>query len=133
MARPFALTSSRQHEEQLRNPALCDELRIRDILDSVAVMTSGVFVAAYELQGLHSYYHTDEMRNRAKESIEAAIRSVPERSMRLRSKHESGVSSYRRAQVLSIAGEGKHWRILRLSASFDAPLGYCRSLCGAGS
>jgi hypothetical protein len=88
MARPFALTSSRQHEEQLRNPALCDELRIRDILDSVAVMTSGVFVAAYELQGLHSYYHTDEMRNRAKESIEAAIRSVPERSMRLHLRFE---------------------------------------------
>src|SRR5438128_10538920 len=74
----FGITSSRQHEFELHNPALCEELRIRDILDNVAVMTSGAFVAAYELSGVHSYYHTEEMRNRAKESFEAVLRSMPE-------------------------------------------------------
>ena len=74
----FSMTSSRQHEFELHSPALCEELRIRDILDNVAVMTSGAFVAAYELSGVHSYYHTEEMRNRAKESLEAVLRSMPE-------------------------------------------------------
>src|SRR6266566_8859832 len=84
----FSMTSSRQHEFELHNPALCEELRIRDILDNVAVMTSGAFVAAYELSGVHSYYHTEEMRNRAKESFEAVLRSMPERSMRLHLRFE---------------------------------------------
>src|SRR5215470_2713148 len=83
------ITSSRQHEAELHNPALCEELRIRDILDNVANMTSGAFVAAYELGGVHSYYHTEEMRNRAKESFEAVLRSLPERSMRLHVRFES--------------------------------------------
>jgi hypothetical protein len=83
MASLFSTTSSRQHELELHNPALCQELRIRDILDSVAVMTNGTFVAAYELSGVHSYYHTEDMRNRTKESFEAVLRSMPERSMRL--------------------------------------------------
>ena len=73
MSSLFNTTSSRQHERNLHNPALCEELRIRDILDGVGVMTNGTFVAAYELSGIHSYYHTEDMRNRAKESLEAAI------------------------------------------------------------
>src|SRR2546428_634509 len=84
----FSMTTSRQHELDLHNPALCEELRIRDILDNVAVMTSGAFVAAYELSGVHSHYHTEEMRNRAKESFEAVLRSMPERSMRLHLRFE---------------------------------------------
>src|SRR5436309_5058497 len=88
MAGLFSVTSSKQHEFEMRNPALCEGLRIRDILDDVAVMTSGAFVAAYELSGLHSHYHTEEMRNRAKESLEAVLRSIPERSMRLHLRYE---------------------------------------------
>src|SRR5438552_15050375 len=84
----FSMTSSRQHEFELHNPALCEELRIRVILDNVAVMTSGAFVAAYELSGVHSYYHTEDMRNRAKESFEAVLRSMPERSVRLHLRFE---------------------------------------------
>src|SRR5438477_871185 len=79
----FSATSSKQHELDLHNPALCEELPIRDILDDVGVMTNGSFVAAYELSGIHSYYHTEDMRNRAKESLEAVLRSMPERSMRV--------------------------------------------------
>jgi len=78
-ARLFGINSSSQHEFELRNPALSEELRIRDILDGVAVMTSGVLVAAYEVSGIYSYYHTEDMRNRAKESLEAVLRSIPER------------------------------------------------------
>src|SRR2546428_10432113 len=88
MARLFSVTSSRQHEVALHNPALGEELRIREILDSVGVMTSGAFVAAYELSGVPSYYHTEEMRNRAKEAFEAVLRSMPERSMRLHLRFE---------------------------------------------
>jgi type IV secretory pathway VirB4 component len=87
-ARIFGITSSRQHELELHNPALSEELRIRDILDGVAVMTSGVFVAAYEVSGIYSYYHTEDMRNRAKESLEAVLRSMPERSMRFHLRFE---------------------------------------------
>ena len=88
MSNLFSTTSSRQHERNLHNPALCEELRIRDILDGVGVMTSGTFVAAYELSGIHSYYHTEDMRNRAKESLEAVLRSLPERSVRLHVRFE---------------------------------------------
>jgi type IV secretory pathway VirB4 component len=87
-ARFFGITSSKQHEFELHNPALSDELRIRDILESVAVMTRGAFVAAYELSGVHSYYHTEDQRNRAKESFEAVLRSMPERSMRFHLRFE---------------------------------------------
>src|SRR6266699_3502836 len=76
-------TSWKQHEADLRNPALCEQLHVRDILDNVVVTTSGAFVAAYELAGLHSHYDNDDARNRAKESLEAVLRSMPERSMRL--------------------------------------------------
>src|SRR5881397_1844274 len=84
----FGIKSARQHEFELHSPALCEELRIRDILDNVAVMTSGAFVAAYELSGVPSYYHTEETQNRAKESFEAVLRSMPERSMRLHLRFE---------------------------------------------
>src|SRR5215510_15892567 len=88
MANLFSITSSRQRELELYNPALCEELRIREILESVGVMTNGTFVAAYELSGVQSYYHTEDMRNRAKESFEAVLRSMPERSMRLHLRFE---------------------------------------------
>src|SRR2546426_3889999 len=45
------------HEADLRNPALCEELRVGDILDSLVVTTKGAFVAVYELGGIHSEYH----------------------------------------------------------------------------
>src|SRR5437867_11404929 len=86
MAHLFSPTSSRQHEFEIHNPARCQQLRGREILDKVAVMTSGAFVAAYELSGVHSYYHSEEMRNRAKESFEAVLRSMPDGKLRHRSR-----------------------------------------------
>jgi type IV secretory pathway VirB4 component len=88
MASLFSPTSSRRHELEMHNPALCEELRVRDILDNVGVMTNGTLVAAYELSGVHSHYHTEDMRNRAKESFEAVLRSMPERSMRFHLRFE---------------------------------------------
>jgi len=88
MAIVLGPTTSKAQEANLRNPALCEELRVRDILDNLAVTTSGVFVAAYELSGVHSQYHDDAVRNRTKESFEAVLRALPERSIRLHARFE---------------------------------------------
>jgi len=76
------------YERSLSNPALCEQLRIRDLLDDVAIQTDGSFVAGYELSGLTSLYASDEERNRNKQSLEALIRSLPERSMRMQVRFE---------------------------------------------
>src|SRR5881397_3830624 len=105
----FSATSSKQRELDLHNPALCEELPIRDILDDVGVMTNGTFVAAYELSGVHSYYHTEDMRNRAKESLEAVLRSLPERAMRLHVRFEIRQDTGNVIGVMSGALEAQMW------------------------
>ncbi|HUY13190.1 MAG TPA: hypothetical protein VMX16_06090 [Terriglobia bacterium] len=77
-----------QYQRSLREPALCDQLKIRDLMDNVAIQTNGSFVAGYELSGLHSTYGSDEERNRAKGQLEALVRSLPERSMRMQMRFE---------------------------------------------
>lgn len=77
-----------KHDDILRKPALCELLPIREYLDGVAVQTDGSVIAGYELAGLNSFYHDDEIRNRSKHSLEALIRSLPERSMRLQMRFE---------------------------------------------
>ena len=52
-----------QYEKSIAAPPLCEQLRIRDLVDGVAIQTDGSFVAGYELSGEHSYYSSDEMRN----------------------------------------------------------------------
>jgi len=42
----------KEYERLLDAPALCEQLRIRDLLDNVAIQLDGSFVAAYELGGL---------------------------------------------------------------------------------
>lgn len=85
----------------LQKPALCELLPVREYLDGVIVQTDGSIVAGYELTGLNSFFHDDEARNRSKHALEALVRSLPERSMRLQMRFEitegSGVarSSYR--------------------------------------
>ena len=93
-----------QYEKSLAAPALCEQLRIRDLLDNVAIHVDGSFVAGYELGGVHSYYASDEMRNRDKNGLEALVRSLPERSMRMQVRFEIAegygdlVSRYNREQ-----------------------------------
>ena len=77
-----------QYEKSIASPPLCEQLRIRDLMDGVAIQIDGSFVAAYELGGEHSYYSSDEMRNRTKNALEALVRSLPERSMRMQVRFE---------------------------------------------
>jgi type IV secretory pathway VirB4 component len=81
------LTLARHRQTQVA-PALCEQLRIRDLLDNVAIQADGSMVAAFEVSGIQSYYASDEDRNRVKELIEALIRSLPERSMRMQVRFE---------------------------------------------
>jgi hypothetical protein len=89
-----------QYEQSMSAPPLCEQLRIRDLLDDVAVQIDGSFVAGFEVGGVQSYYASDEARNRVKGLLEALVRSLPERSMRMQVRFEisegSGdlVSSY---------------------------------------
>lgn len=82
-------TTMREHERSLQLPAFCELLPVRDILDSTIIRTNGAFVAGYTLDGINSYYHDDEMRNRMKSSLEALVRSLPERSMRMQVRFET--------------------------------------------
>ena len=77
-----------QHERKLDHPALCEQLPVRDYLDSIVVRTNGAFVAGYELQGLASYFASDEGRDRGKLMLEALLRSLPEQSMRVQFRYE---------------------------------------------
>jgi hypothetical protein len=77
-----------QYQRSLREPALYEQLKIRDLVDNVAIQTNGSFVAGYELSGLHGTYGSDEERNRAKGLLEALVRSLPERSMRMQMRFE---------------------------------------------
>jgi hypothetical protein len=81
--------TTQQYEKSLTAaPPLCEQLRIRDLMDDVAIQLDGSFVAGYELSGQHSYYASDEMRNCAKNGLEALVRSLPERSMRMQVRFE---------------------------------------------
>src|SRR5580658_7292097 len=78
----------RQWEDSLRQPALCELLPVRDYLDGCIIRTNGCFVAGYEASGLNTFFHADETRNRTKEVLEALVRSLPERSMRMQIRYE---------------------------------------------
>ena len=79
-----------KYRRSLKEPALAEQLKIRDLLDNVAVQVNGSLVAGYELGGLHSYYGSDDDRNRTKGLLEALVRSLPERSMRMQMRFEIG-------------------------------------------
>jgi hypothetical protein len=77
-----------KYERKLHDPALCEQLPVRDYLDNVVVRTNGAFVAGYELTGLTSYFASDEGRDRGKVMIEALLRSMPEQSMKVQFRYE---------------------------------------------
>src|SRR6516162_9390739 len=77
-----------QHRASLHQPAFSELLPVRDILNDVIIRTTGALVAGYELSGVNSYYHNDDGRNRTKLALEALIRSLPERSMRMQVRFE---------------------------------------------
>src|SRR5207253_4961479 len=78
-----------QHERKLHDPAMAEQLPIRDYLDNIMVRTNGSFVAGYELAGLASYFAHDLGRNRGKAMLEALLRSIPEQTMRVQLRYET--------------------------------------------
>jgi hypothetical protein len=80
--------TAEQYERKLTDPALCEQLPVRDYLDSIVVRTNGALVAGYELKGLASYFASDEGRDRGKLMLEALLRSLPEQSMRVQFRYE---------------------------------------------
>jgi hypothetical protein len=77
-----------ERDRCLHQPAFCELLPVRDIMHRIIIRTTGAFVAGYELSGMNSYYHSDEGRNGTKMALEALIRSLPERSMRMQVRFE---------------------------------------------
>jgi hypothetical protein len=77
-----------QYERSLSQPPLCEQLKVRDITGNLLIQLNGSFVAGYRVSGICSYYASDEERNRTKLLLEALIRSLPERSMRLQARFE---------------------------------------------
>ena len=77
-----------QHERSLDDPALCEQLPVRDYLDNVMVRTNGALVAGYELRGMTSYFASDEDRDRGKVMLGALLKSIPEQSMRVQIRYE---------------------------------------------
>src|SRR6185437_8686479 len=53
------LTAER-YTQSLSAPPLSEQLRIRDLLENVAVQIDGSLVAGYEVGGIQSYYASDE-------------------------------------------------------------------------
>ncbi|MHB8412701.1 MAG: VirB4 family type IV secretion system protein [Candidatus Acidiferrales bacterium] len=76
------------YERSLSAPPLCEQFRVRDLLDNVAVQIDGSLAAGYEALGIQSYYASDEGRNRLKGLLEALVRALPERSMRMQVRFE---------------------------------------------
>ncbi len=77
-----------EHAKSLGQPPLCEQLKVRDIVDDLLVQVNGSYVAGYAVSGINSYYASDEERNRTKLSLEALVRSLPERSMRMQARFE---------------------------------------------
>jgi type IV secretory pathway VirB4 component len=78
-----------QHAKSLEQAPLCEQLRLRDITDDVLVQLNGSLVAGYKVSGIHSYYASDDERNRTKLLLEALFRGLAERSMRLQVRFET--------------------------------------------
>jgi hypothetical protein len=77
-----------RYQQSMGAPPLCEQLRIRDLLDNVAVQIDGSMVAGFEVGGIQSYFASDEGRNRLKGLLEALVRALPERSMRMQVRFE---------------------------------------------
>ena len=80
--------TGQQYNRSLGQPPLCEQLKVRDITDDLFIQVNGSFVAGYIVSGINSYYASDEERNRTKLALEALVRSLPERSMRLQARFE---------------------------------------------
>src|SRR6202166_33758 len=80
--------TGQEYNRSLGQPPLCEQLKVRDITDDLFIQMNGSFVAGYTVSGINSYYASDEERNRTKFALEALVRSLPERSMRMQARFE---------------------------------------------
>src|SRR5215469_5082539 len=80
--------TTEQYWRSLAHAALCEQLRVRDLTDNLLIQLNGSLVAGYRVSGICSYYASDDERNRTKLLLEALLRSLPERSMRLQARFE---------------------------------------------
>src|SRR5260370_1737012 len=80
--------TGQEYNKSLGQPPLCEQLKVRDITDDLFIQVNGSFVAGYKVSGINSYYASDEERNRTKLALEALVRSLPERSMRMQDRFE---------------------------------------------
>lgn len=80
--------TGQEYNRSLGQPPLCEQLKVRDITDDLFIQVNGSFVAGYSVSGINSYYASDEERNRTKLALEALVRSLPERSMRVQARFE---------------------------------------------
>src|SRR5712671_4673284 len=80
--------TGQEYNRSLGQPPLCEQLKVRDITDDLFIQVNGSFVAGYTVSGINSYYASDEERNRTKLALEALVRSLPERSMRMQARFE---------------------------------------------
>src|SRR6266404_8530378 len=80
--------TGQEYNRSLGQPPLCEQLKVRDITDDLFIQVNGSFAAGYTVSGINSYYASDEERNRTKLSLEALVRSLPERSMRMQARFE---------------------------------------------
>ena len=96
--------TSQEYHRSLGQPPLCEQLKVRDIIDDLFIQVNGSFVAGYRVSGINSYYASDKERNRTKSALEALVRSLPERSMRMQARFEISegtgdlIGSYNREQ-----------------------------------
>jgi hypothetical protein len=124
-----------QHERKLDDPALCEQLPVRDYLDKIVVRTNGSFVAGYELKGLPTYFASDEGRDRGKLMLEALLRSLPEQSMRVQLRYEvvedlgelldryvAGQRSERSEVIALDELRVQRWREKEINGSYIRPL-----------
>jgi type IV secretory pathway VirB4 component len=124
-----------QHERKLIDPAMCEELPVRDYLDDLVIRTNGALVAGYALEGLCTYFASDEGRDRGKVMLEALLRSLPEQSMRVQVRYEvvedlgdlleSYAAGQRSERIEAIALDDKRLERWRAKASEGC---YLRSL-----
>jgi len=80
--------TGQEYNRSLSQPPLCEQLKVRDITDDLFIQVNGSFVAGYKVSGINSYYASDEERNRTKLALEALVRSLPERSLRMQARFE---------------------------------------------
>ncbi len=77
-----------QFLKSLDDPPFCEQLPVLDYVDDLIVRTDGSLVAGYELQGASTYFADDDSRERAKMLVEALLRAIPERSVRMQIRYE---------------------------------------------